>query len=313
MSIDKGYIKVYRTFFDTPEWKKERVFSTAEAWLWLLANAHWGVDDRIVKVGGKEVRVKRGQLLLTYRNLCKTFGWSLGAVSRWLEQSLEQSRIKFGTKFGTKCTIVTICNYDKYNPVGEEVGTNSGTNFAEKWNKLWNIKKEYIRYIEEEHKEETHTSLINLIRGVWGEKETPFTLIANGKTHQVGVEFFCSYCAAMVDWMAEYTPSVATLKEQLSIVEFQRMVSAYDLYDISRIMVDMQNSKTIGKRTSVYATFVSFANRDFVLAERKARIAQRDHYRSPRTVCKEYGVVSIIDYRNKHYNNQTQRSNGEKH
>lgn len=302
MSLEKGYIKLYRSVFDAQIWCKKRVFSEFEAWVWLLSNAHFGVEERIVQVAGQSIGIRRGQLLITYRTLAKEWNWSVGTVQRYLTK-LEQSDTlyRYTLPLGGG-TLINIANYEKYNSLGDLYDTGCDTPSLEKRYTLRYIKEEYIRYIEKTHKEETHTSLIDLLRGVWGEKESPFVMIAGGKAHQVSVEFFCSYCAAMVDWLHQYAPAVATIKGELSVFEFQKLTSTYDLCDISRIFVDMQNSKSIRKRTSVYATFVSYAARDFILTERAQRIATNDHYRSARSVCKERGIISIIDYRNAKFN-----------
>lgn len=297
MGKDRGYIRLYRSFLETEEWMKPRAFSEAEAWLWLLLAANYSNEDKIVEANGKSIFIKRGQLFVTYRNLAKNWGWSKSAVARYLGHKLGQHKVKIGTEFGTLGTLITICNYEKYNSPTLEVGTASGTPTPIFWDSKRDIKEEI--YINKHSKETTHT-LVKILRGVWGEGSS-YEMISDLKKYTVDDIFFSTFCIACAKWMAKYTPSVCELQHQLTIEEFRLLVSRYDIYDISRLLVSMENSKSIKRRTSVYHTLVSFINRDFICLDRADRQRCGDHYRLPSQECKLQGVESIAEYRNKLY------------
>ncbi len=297
MGKDKGYIRLYRSFLETEEWQKPRAFSEAEAWLWLLLAAHYSHEERIVEVGDKEVIIKRGQLLVTYRNLAKEWGWSKSSVSRYLGHKLGQRKIKIGTQVGTLGTLITICNYEKYNSPDLESGTASGTANLKKWDSRWDIKEE--KYINKYKKENTHT-LVKLLRGVWGEGAT-YHIICNCKKYSCDDILFATYCIATARWMEHNTPGVCNLRQQLTIEEFRQLVFRYDIHDIGRLLVAMENSKSIKKRTSVYHTLVSFINRDFVCQDRLDRQRCGDHYRTPQQDLERTGVETIVVFRDKLY------------
>ena len=300
MSKDKGYIRLYRSFLETEEWKQSRAYSQAEAWLWLLLAANYSSEEKVVEVGGKAVPVKRGQLFTTYRNLAEEWGWSKNAVARYVGQKVGQHKLKSGTVFGTLGTLITICNYDKYNSQLPESGTAFGTANPEKWDSKRDIKEEI--YIKKYKKESTHT-LVKDIRGVWGE-DAVFPVICNGKEYPATDIIFSTYCIATTKWMEKYTPGVCELKHQFTVRELAQLVSRHDLHDIARLLVAMENSKSIKRRTSVYHTLVSFLNRDYTILDRLDRQRCGDHYRSPQEDLERVGVETIVTLRNKLFNNK---------
>jgi hypothetical protein len=100
-------------------------FTEREAWAWLIAEAAFKAHRR--RVGGFQVDLKRGQLAASVRFLAEKWRWHRNKVDRFLE------RLKIGTMIGTETgtgiTVITICNYDKYQRVslpsetGEETAT----------------------------------------------------------------------------------------------------------------------------------------------------------------------------------------------
>ncbi len=115
LSKDKGYLKLYRKFFDNYLWQQNRVFSKAEAWIDLLQTARYKneltkklIDDRLVEWG-------RGQLIGSYRFLAKRWNWkSPSKVKNFLKLLEKEGQIITDTEH--HLTRITICNYDNYNP-----------------------------------------------------------------------------------------------------------------------------------------------------------------------------------------------------
>jgi hypothetical protein len=70
--------------------------------VWLIENAafapHNGLD--------------RGQIRTSFRFLAMAWRWSVPAIQRWLAAAQKAEMIRYTTD--TACTIITICNYSKY-------------------------------------------------------------------------------------------------------------------------------------------------------------------------------------------------------
>lgn len=107
----RGYIKLYRKFFDTPLWTEPREYSRAEAWLDLLQAAE--IEQRVIILDGRAVPLRRGELLTSKRRLEKRWGWSIGKVTRFMQLLQEQEMATVEVR--GKYTVIALCNYDKYN------------------------------------------------------------------------------------------------------------------------------------------------------------------------------------------------------
>ena len=100
-------------------------------WLWMLREAAHKERKRLI--AGQMVRLRRGQLAVSYRYLAEKGNWGLKAARLFLQrleafdmitlsraQDVDQLPLNFearklnGIQKGTPLTIVTICNYDKY-------------------------------------------------------------------------------------------------------------------------------------------------------------------------------------------------------
>lgn len=92
----------------------------AFAWIDLLGMVRW--EDG----GGLE----RGQTRIKQRELAARWNWSRAKVRRFLSQLEEDDRIFTDPQSGPKPTIVTVCNYDRYqfskNGSGPKSGPRSG-------------------------------------------------------------------------------------------------------------------------------------------------------------------------------------------
>ena len=104
-----GTICVARALWDDPDFPKE-TFSEREAWMWLIAEASW--KPRRWRIGNAVYDLQRGQLGASMRYLADTWGWSKSRVHRFLDRLKDRDMI--GTASGTAVTLITICNYDKY-------------------------------------------------------------------------------------------------------------------------------------------------------------------------------------------------------
>ena len=116
-----GFIAVSRAFWDDPDFRNSEM-SQREAFLWLVAEAAW--RDRTKRVGSALVSLKRGQACHSVRFMAKAWGWSKTRVTRYLD--MLENRDTLRTETGTGYTLITICNYDRYQSPEHGTGTVPG-------------------------------------------------------------------------------------------------------------------------------------------------------------------------------------------
>jgi hypothetical protein len=110
VSTERGFIAVYRGYFDHPIFAKEP-FTEREAFQWMIMEAEH--EGRRVRRGRAVVMLSRGQFCHSLRFMATAWKWkSISRVSRFLEKLKNDTMIE--TETGQETTQVTICNYDKY-------------------------------------------------------------------------------------------------------------------------------------------------------------------------------------------------------
>ncbi len=126
MGNNGGWIKLYRSVMDTPEWLTEP-FTRGQAWvdLLLLANHETG----FIRRRGVLVAVERGQVGYSEESLAARWRWSRGKVRRFLSELTGRSWISRGfsektvQKKASVNSVIHIVNYDKRQANGTEDGT----------------------------------------------------------------------------------------------------------------------------------------------------------------------------------------------
>jgi hypothetical protein len=106
---DRGFFAIDRGAWDHPLFAKEK-FSEREAWFWLLSNAVWA--DTRVRIGKQVIDLKRGQLAFATRFLATKWMWAHSKVVRYLKRLETDTMVS--TLATRDATLITICNYDKY-------------------------------------------------------------------------------------------------------------------------------------------------------------------------------------------------------
>jgi hypothetical protein len=109
-------------------WSEHSVFdneplTTREAWVWLIEHAAW--KDSTMPVGSARFKVLRGQIAVSVRYLAVKWQWSKSRVARFLDRLKSETMI--GTENAGHASIITICNYAKYQDVRDSLGTLHGT------------------------------------------------------------------------------------------------------------------------------------------------------------------------------------------
>lgn len=108
---DSGWIAIDRGILDHPLFeRRKQPFSELEAWIWLLLKAAW--RDRRQWAIGRMFSLRRGQLLASPRFLAGHWRWSEGSARRFVARLAAENMVRAETD--SKVTILTICNYDKY-------------------------------------------------------------------------------------------------------------------------------------------------------------------------------------------------------
>ncbi len=116
-----GFFVVNREFWNDPDFRDGEM-TQREAFLWLLSETAW--KDRTKRVGSTLVSLKRGQACHSVRFMAKAWGWSKTRVTRYL--NVLKNRDTLRIEIGTGYTLITICNYDRYQSPQKATGTAPG-------------------------------------------------------------------------------------------------------------------------------------------------------------------------------------------
>lgn len=116
-----GWVKAHRSRFENPLFTKP--YCRGYAWDWICAAACHRPTKFDIK--GKTVTLERGQLATSYRKMAEAWGWSLGAVQRFVTRLKTDTMIE--TTSDTGQLIITICNYNNYQTEEQQTDTPSDT------------------------------------------------------------------------------------------------------------------------------------------------------------------------------------------
>jgi hypothetical protein len=122
--MKRGYIKLWRKIKDHDFWKENRSKTKFEAWVDLLMMAA-GLDKKVL-YRGEMIKVKRGQILTSKLSLSKQWGWDRKTVTRFIDLLKNEDQIRV-IKKDNRYSILSICNYEKYNPLSDIERTTEGT------------------------------------------------------------------------------------------------------------------------------------------------------------------------------------------
>jgi multidrug efflux pump subunit AcrB len=119
-----AYIRINRKLFSNQLWKEHRVFSRAEAWIDLIQLASFTFKNKRI-IDGARVEWGRGQYPISYSFLANKWMWSIHKVRTFLKMLLNEKQIMLD--FTGRTTLITLCNYDFYNPISQGDGMGEGT------------------------------------------------------------------------------------------------------------------------------------------------------------------------------------------
>jgi hypothetical protein len=110
---ERGVFAVDRGIWDHPIFAAEPL-TEREAWMWMISDAAYRPHRRRIS-GSYQVDLDRGQLGGSLRFMADKWGWSEPRVRRFLKRLKTDAMIDAATDAGI--TVVTICNYTKYQRV----------------------------------------------------------------------------------------------------------------------------------------------------------------------------------------------------
>ncbi len=122
--MEKGFIKLSRSFFNNKMWQAARKFSECEAWLDLIQSARFEASPTTSLIGSCEVTWNRGQYPASIRFLSKKWGQSESWVRKCLSNFKKEGMITIDNTQGV--SVITLVNFDKYNTPSD---TPSDTHF----------------------------------------------------------------------------------------------------------------------------------------------------------------------------------------
>lgn len=104
-----GFVLIYRSVTDSPDWLAEP-FTRGQAWVDLLMLANH--KEGYIRKAGQKISIKRGQCGWSEKKLAERWQWSRGKVRRFIDELVDGERVSKETN--TRTTMLTICNYNKY-------------------------------------------------------------------------------------------------------------------------------------------------------------------------------------------------------
>ena len=104
-----GYVAISRSLWSDPDFD-DGPMSQREAWIWLIAEAAW--KPHKVRRNNAIIELQRGQVAHSIRFIAEAWGWHRARVERFLKALKNRDMIETATE--TSVSVITICNYDKY-------------------------------------------------------------------------------------------------------------------------------------------------------------------------------------------------------
>lgn len=111
-----GFITLHREAIEHPLFAGDS--ARFGAWVWMVARACW--KPTAFDLHGAIVTLQRGQFVASRSQMAKAWGWSESAVERFLTRLKTEQMIERATGQGR--SVITICNYAKYQDGSEEPG-----------------------------------------------------------------------------------------------------------------------------------------------------------------------------------------------
>lgn len=230
-----GYIKLNRDLQNHWLWTSAVHF---QWWVDLLFMAAW--EDRKVMDDGHLFVLERGKMIASISFLSNKWKVSAPTVIKFLKLLEAEDMVKREVLY-RQTPILTICNYDKYQ--GFE-----GNGVYTQVDSIVNTQVDSIVYTNKEIKE---------VKEVKNKKTSTNVDTKKSETKKKSVYAGIIKTPEEIDFengMKEHYPTLSTLKEPLTLVQYRELSKDYSSERIKDILCDMENYVPIKKKKSVYLT-----------------------------------------------------------
>lgn len=117
-----GFYFMHRGWMDHHLFRGE-AFTRAQAWEWMIGEAVW--KDTAARIKGQTITLRRGQFSYSIRFMAEAWGWSKSRVERFVNALETETMVTTVNETGQ--LIITISNYEQYQPIKPEGETTSET------------------------------------------------------------------------------------------------------------------------------------------------------------------------------------------
>ena len=113
-----GSVMITRDTLAHPFFRAE-TYTEREAWLWIIMQARWKSGQ--ARAGDLTVDLQRGELAASVRFMAEAWQWTPARVQRYIERLKKVKMICVKTDTGI--SVVTVCNYDKFQTTEADTDT----------------------------------------------------------------------------------------------------------------------------------------------------------------------------------------------
>jgi len=118
---NKDFLMLSRKFMENELWRERREFSKAEAWIDILFTVRYSREPEKVNIGYRKFLCHRGESLKSVETWAMRWGWSKSKVVRFFGMLKNRNAIE--TQNETVTTRLKVCNYEHYNKLRNDIGT----------------------------------------------------------------------------------------------------------------------------------------------------------------------------------------------
>lgn len=141
-----GYVLIHRSLIDHCAFRND---AEAMAFAWMVVRASW--KETRVRYKGRAITLARGQLAISVRDLANAMDRDKSWVERLFARLKSETMIKTSDETGVN--VITICNFDKYQPNkdhGETLRETAGETDARQRRDTEQLREEVKEELEEE-------------------------------------------------------------------------------------------------------------------------------------------------------------------
>ncbi len=260
-----NFLPINRSFFNHWLWTEERVFSNAEAFLWLIEEARFEAAVATMLIGGKMIKWNRGEIPASLRYLADTWKWEKNRVDRFLKK-LEAEKM-ISRRLENCQTIIRLTNYDAHNSKkGQQTGHLKSSPVSNT-EELRDTKRDSDGTATGQWQDKTN--IVN--KGEEGKEEHPDAKASHTLEDQ---QKFTELQA----WMCKYASKVLKMEEQLTLNEFVKLIAKMSSKDLCALILQMHNWKPLLKKNvSVYRTILNWKKMAEERETPQASINQNDY------------------------------------